>query len=158
MGVIIYQGYGEEKEVLYNSYAKKVVGKYLVRKIDEKVGSLVIEKIKMDLPFYEETSKKNNVNQNIFYINTGIKDTFLFAAHSGTGPLAYFNDIRYLEKKDIIKVNMQNKTYTYEVTSIKRSVKNGKLNISNLEGMLYLTTCDQVLKGYQLTVEASLIK
>ena len=68
MGVIIYQGYGEEKEVLYNSYAKKVVGKYLVRKIDEKVGSLVIEKIKMDLPFYEETSKKNNVNQNIFYI------------------------------------------------------------------------------------------
>ena len=53
---------------------------------------------------------------------------------------------------------MQNKTYTYEVTSIKRSVKNGKLNISNLEGMLYLTTCDQVLKGYQLTVEASLIK
>lgn len=158
MGVIIYQNYGEEKEVFYDSHVKKIVGKYVVNTKEEPLGYLIIDKIEMNLPFYEEISKKNNVNQNIFYINTGVKDTFLFAAHSGTGPLAYFNDIRYLEKKDIIKVNMQNKTYTYEVTSIKRSVKNGKLNISNLEGMLYLTTCDQVLKGYQLTVEASLIK
>ena len=68
------------------------------------LGYLVIPKINMKLGFYDYESKLNDVNKNIELINTGISNTYLIAAHSGTGTLAYFNDLRYLEINDEIYV------------------------------------------------------
>ena len=65
--------------------------------IETYYGVLIIPKINMYLGFYDENNKNNDVNKNVMLINTNIKNTYLLAAHSGTGKLAYFNDLRYLD-------------------------------------------------------------
>ena len=125
---------------------------------DTYYGHLIIPKIKMNQGFYNEKSKLNNVNKNIELIPTGIKNTYLFAAHSGVGNIAYFNNLIYLKKGDEIIIQFKNKTNKYEITKIKKEPKTGKINIPNKENIVILTTCDQIKKGYQLIILASLIK
>ena len=90
-------------------------------------GVLIIPKINMYLGFYDVNNKNNDVNKNVMLINTNIKNTYLLAAHSGIGKLAYFNDLRY------------------------------KINIKMEENQVILTTCNQIRKGYQLIVEGNLV-
>ena len=72
------------------------------------------------------------------------------------GNLAYFNDLKYLRKKDKIYLKFENKTLEYEVVNIRSNIKNGKIRIKNKENQLILTTCDQIKKGNQLIIEANL--
>lgn len=120
-------------------------------------GVLIIPKINMYLGFYDENNKNNDVNKNVMLINTNIKNTYLLAAHSGTGKLAYFNDLRYLDIGDEIILKFNNKVNHYIVSSIRNEVKNGKINIKMEENQVILTTCNQIKKGYQLIVEGNLV-
>ena len=43
------------------------------------------------------------------------------------GNLAYFNDLKYLRKKDKIYLKFENKTLEYEVVNIRSNIKNGKI-------------------------------
>ncbi len=122
------------------------------------LGYLVIPKINMKLGFYDYESKLNDVNKNIELINTGISNTYLIAAHSGTGTLAYFNDLRYLEINDEIYLKFKNKTNKYKIKNISRKIKDGKIKISKEENQIILVTCDQIVKGYNLIIEGKLIK
>ncbi len=122
------------------------------------LGYLVIPKINMKLGFYDYESKLNDVNKNIKLINTGISNTYLIAAHSGTGTLAYFNDLRYLEINDEIYLKFKNKTNKYKIKNISRKIKDGKIKISKEENQIILVTCDQIVKGYNLIIEGKLIK
>ena len=99
-----------------------------------------------------------NVGENVTLIDTGINNTYLLAAHSGSGPLAYFNDLRYLSVGDKITLIIDGNIMNYEVVNIRNEIKNGKINIKNEENQVILTTCNQVKKGYQLIIEGSLIK
>lgn len=121
-------------------------------------GYLIIPKINMKLGFYNTSNKLNDVSKNIQLIPTGIKNTYLFAAHSGVGTIAYFNDLMFLKKNDEITLQFKNSINRYKVIEIKKERKTGKINIPNKQNLIILTTCDQIQKGYQLIVIASLIK
>lgn len=121
-------------------------------------GYLVIPKVNMKLGFYNVDNEKNNVGENVTLIDTGINNTYLLAAHSGSGPLAYFNDLRYLSVGDKITLIIDGNIMNYEVVNIRNEIKNGKINIKNEGNQVILTTCNQVKKGYQLIIEGSLIK
>lgn len=124
----------------------------------EYYGYLVIPKVNMKFGFYNVDNEKNNVGENVTLIDTGINNTYLLAAHSGSGPLAYFNDLRYLSVGDIITLIIDGNIMNYEVVNIRNETKNGKINIKNEKNQVILTTCNQVKKGYQLIIEGSLIK
>lgn len=121
-------------------------------------GYLTIPKISMKLGFYQIGSDLNTVSKNIELIETGINNTYLLAAHSGSGYLAYFNDLRYLSINDDIYLEFKEYTNHYRVTNIRREKKDGNIGISNKENQLILTTCDQVVKGYQLIIESILVE
>lgn len=121
-------------------------------------GYLVIPRVNMKLGFYNVDNEKNNVGENVTLIDTGINNTYLLAAHSGSGPLAYFNDLRYLSVGDKITLIIDGNIMNYEVVNIRNEIKNGKINIKNEKNQVILTTCNQVKKGYQLIIEGSLIK
>ena len=116
-------------------------------------GYLVIPKVNMKLGFYNVDNEKNNVGENVTLIDTGINNTYLLAAHSGSGPLAYFNDLRYLSVGDKITLIIDGNIMNYEVVNIRNEIKNGKINIKNEKNQVILTTCNQVKKGYQLIIE-----
>lgn len=121
-------------------------------------GVLIIPSIKMEKGFYNLGNKNNVVNKNITLIDSKIKNTYILAAHSGTGRLAYFNDLRYLSIEDDIYIKFKSNTNHYIISEIKREVKLGSIHIPNKENMLVLTTCDQEQKGYQLIIIAYLHK
>jgi len=117
-------------------------------------GYLIIPVIDMKLGFYNIGNSLNDLSKNIEQIETGLENSYLFAAHSGTGKLAYFNDLRKLKVNDEITLEFRNKTKNYKVVNIRREEKNGSIHIKNEEDQLILTTCDQIVKGYQLIIEA----
>lgn len=119
-------------------------------------GFLIIPSLNMTYGFYDIQSKLNDVNKNVALIDSNIENTYILAAHSGMGNLAYFNDLKYLRKKDKIYLKFENKTLEYEVVNIRSDIKNGKIRIKNKENQLILTTCDQIKKGNQLIIEANL--
>ena len=119
-------------------------------------GFLIIPSLNMSYGFYDTQSKLNDVNKNVALIDSNIENTYILAAHSGSGNLAYFNDLKYLRKKDKIYLKFENKTLEYEVVNIRSNIKNGKIRIKNKENQLILTTCDQIKKGNQLIIEANL--
>ncbi len=119
-------------------------------------GFLIIPSLNITYGFYDIHNEFNNVDRNVTLINSNIENTYVLAAHSGMGNLAYFNDLKYLRKKDKIYLKFENKTLEYEVVNIRSNIKNGKIRIKNKENQLILTTCDQIKKGNQLIIEANL--
>ena len=120
-------------------------------------GYLIVPSINMIYGFYDIDNDLNNVDKNVTLLNSNIKNTYILAAHSGTGHLAYFNDLRYLKKGNKIHLKFENNTNEYEIINIRSEPKTGKIKIKNEENQLILTTCDQIRKGNQLIIEATLI-
>lgn len=120
-------------------------------------GYLIVPSINMTYGFYDIDNDLNNVDKNVTLLNSNIKNTYILAAHSGTGYLAYFNDLRYLKKGNKIYLKFENNTNEYEIINIRSEPKTGKIKIKNEENQLILTTCDQIRKGNQLIIEATLI-
>ena len=106
---------------------------------------------------YDYDNPLNDVEYNIEFIDTHVTDTYLIAAHSGVGQKAYFNDLANLNIDDDIYLELYDKNMHYKVIDITSTIKNGEVYINNSPGFLYLTTCDQTIKGYQLTIIASII-
>jgi len=116
-------------------------------------GILTIPKINLEKEIYPLGSPLNDVNKNILYIDTGIANTYLFAAHSGIGNLAYFNNLYKLSLGDFVYLKINNEELKFEIKNIRRVKKTGNINIDNDENMIILTTCDEIAKGYQLILE-----
>lgn len=119
-------------------------------------GYLIIPNLNMTYGFYDIHNELNNVDKNVTLINSNIENTYVLAAHSGSGNLAYFNDLKYLKKYDELYLKFKDKILKYEIINIKSEKKNGKIKIKNKENQLILTTCDQIKKGNQLIIEANL--
>ena len=99
----------------------------------------------------------NDVESNIELIKIPVENSYLIAAHSGTGKKAYFNDLRLLDIGDDIYLDILREEKHYQVTNIYRTIKDGDISISNKSNMIYLTTCDQIFEGYQLVIEGTLV-
>ncbi len=131
-----------KEPIIYDSYVN-----------EEYYGYIKIPSIGMNLGFYEYDNPLNDVDLNVLWIPIPVENSYLFAAHSGVGSVAYFNDLRNVAIGDDIILSLGDKRLHYEVTNIYRTKKDGDIAISKNEGMIYLTTCDQVIKGYQLVIE-----
>ena len=149
-----------EKENIYN--AKNT--NYINNEDNESnvLGILSISKINLKLPFYDKSSKKNNVNKNIEILKeSSMPDkkggTIILAAHSGNSYLGYFKKLFILNKEDEIQIKYKNKEYTYIVDKIYELPKNGQIEINkNInENVLVLTTCSSNSK--QLVITSKLL-
>lgn len=139
---------GCSKSVVQGNYKQEEMAYY---------GYLEIPSINMRLGFYNYDHLYNDVAKNIMFINTGIKDTYVLAGHSGSNHFALFNDLRYVLQNDTLILEIGNQTNKYLVKYIKREIKDGSINIPNESGWLILTTCDQEKKGYQLIIAGKIV-
>ena len=75
----------------------------------------------------------------------------ILAAHRGSSPVAFFNELEHLTIGDEIFLNYQNKQYTYILTEIYDELKDGYLNIYRNEKLdsVILITCNKYTKKYQ---------
>ena len=125
---------------------------------DDSIGTIIIHKINIKEPLYAINSSKNTIDQHVSILkeSTSPKEensTLILAAHSGTGGVAFFKDLKELQIKDEIDIIYENKKYTYTVKEIWKEKKTGYIHINKEIGkQLILTTCDPIEKEYQIIV------
>ena len=98
------------------------------------IGTLEIPKIKVKKGFVDPSSKYNDINYNVTIIETSVfpdveKGAFILAAHSGSGPLAYFKDLYKLGVGDKAYVSYKGVKYTYKIVKIYKQKKQGYVTI-----------------------------
>lgn len=132
--------------------------------IDDSIGKLEIEKIKLKQKLYPINSPKNNIEKNVTILSyseePNIDNSIMFiAAHSGTGKLAYFKNLNKLKKNDIIKLTFKNNNYIYQVKDIWEIKKTGTIDVEKENNtQLILTTCSPTKENYQLIINSIQIK
>ena len=125
---------------------------------DNYIGKLIISKINLKEKIYPIGDEKNNVEKNIMILQGSIPPTeensiFFLAAHSGTGPYAYFKDLDKVTKNEEIKLTYKDKEYYYVVKDIWETSKDGDIEvIKEKENQLILTTCSPTNKEKQLVI------
>jgi LPXTG-site transpeptidase (sortase) family protein len=130
---------------------KKGIPNYIT--IEKNIGVLEIPKISLKQKLYPIDSSKNNIEENVTILKDNYPNILVLAAHSGTGDIAYFNDLNVLETYDYIYLNYYNDNSIYEVKEIKRVPKNGSIRIpKSNENTLVLTTCDPENRYLQIII------
>lgn len=125
---------------------------------DNSIGELRINSINLKEKLYPINDKKNNVDQNVTILKESIppnKDNSIMflAAHSGTGPYAYFKNLDKINKNDTIKLFYEHNEYNYVVKNIWETEKDGDIEITKeKENQLILTTCSPTNKKKQLII------
>jgi len=131
------------KPILINTYKEKPIGK------------LIINRINLNKNIYSINSKENTIEKNIQLLKESTDNLIIIAAHSGSGEIAYFNNLNKLEKNDEIILVLNNTTSKYIVKEYWEQKKNGYIDISKEEqDQLILTTCSPNHQGYQLIVNS----
>lgn len=165
---IIYNKYQEKQEEIKLEYFFEVstIDNYNVikdTKQEDYIAVLEIPSINLKKGLYAIDSKNNNVNKNIEIIDSSdmpdiTKGNFILAGHSGTGRIAFFDDLDKLIVDDTIIVYYKNIKYIYQINNIESIVKDGTIEIKReFEGMITLTTCNQKNKNEQLVITGILI-
>lgn len=129
---------------------------------DEPIGYLTIPIINVNNKLYEVTSKHNNIEENVTILKKSMNlndnnSLLILAAHSGTGKIAYFNNLNKLKIKDEINITYYNNNFIFEISTIEEQPKNGYININqDNRSTLILTTCSPTNKERQLIIESKL--
>ena len=149
----------EEKQETKKEEKKKEETKTSTEKINNTnyyIGKLEIPKIGFSRGFVDKTSKDNNVDKNITVIKESTMPdvkggNLIIAGHSGTGPLAFFNELYRLEKNDRVYVYYNNTKYVYKIVNIYKQNKTGKIKIyrDKSKTTLTLVTCTNNNKNTQ---------
>lgn len=120
------------------------------------IGKLEIPKIGFSRGFVDKSSRDNNVDKNITVIKESTMPdvkggNLIIAGHSGTGPLAFFNELYRLEKNDRVYVHYNNTKYAYKIVNIYKQKKTGKIKIyrNKNKTTLTLVTCTNNNKNTQ---------
>lgn len=128
------------------------------KKVEKPIGYLEIKKLNINQPLYSPDSKHNNVEENITILNYSehpkIENSIMFiAAHSGTGKIAYFEELDNLIINDEVTLYYDNQQYNYVVKNIWDQIKNGSISVTKENTkQLVLTTCSPTKKNYQLII------
>lgn len=165
---IIYNKYQEKQEEIKLEYFFEVstIDNYNViedTKQEDYIVVLEIPSINLKKGLYAIDSKNNNVNKNIEIIDSSdmpdkTKGNFILAGHSGTGRIAFFDDLDKLIVDDTIIVYYKNIKYIYQINNIESIVKDGTIEIKReFESMITLTTCNQANKNEQLVITGILV-
>lgn len=147
-----------------SNYEKNLINSYFEKEGTPKkvldnnyMGILEIPKINLKRGFYNKNNSRNNINKNIMFVGKFDDKDFIFAAHSGNSPIAYFNDIHLLNYNDIINLYYKNKKISYVVYNKYLDNKNGNVNIQkNSEKRIILITCNNNDPNNYLVIEAKL--
>ena len=135
----------DNKEIVSEELTEKQIKNYNTEKY---IAVLKIPKINLERGLYEKNSPLNSVDKNIQIIKESNypnvdKGNFILAAHSGVGKIAYFNDVKNLEKEDEIMVIFNGNQYLYKVSNKYEVDKTGQIEIVRdiTKTTLTLTTC-----------------
>ena len=132
-----------------NNYAKLV---FIKENKNDSIGKLIINKIDLKEELYDINNSKNNIEEHVTILNQ-IDNTIVLAAHSGTGPIAYFERLDELNINDEVYLYLNNNKYKYIVIDIWEEKKNGYIHINKSnKKQLILTTCSPKKVNYQLIV------
>jgi len=116
-------------------------------------GKLIIDKINLNEELFPIDSNENTIERHVSILKDSNKDLMIIAAHSGIGPLAYFQELDKLELNDEIILIIENNKTIYIVKDIWEEKKNGYININKENNkQLILTTCSPNKEGYQLVI------
>ena len=120
---------------------------------NNKYGEIIIDKINLNEELFPINSDENTIERHVSILKDSTKELIIIAAHSGTGPLAYFQNLDKLEINDEIILVIKNKQSIYKVKDIWEEKKNGYININKEKtNQLILTTCSPNKEGYQLVI------
>lgn len=118
---------------------------------------LEIPKINLRKGLYSINSKNNSLKKSIQVIKESNmpsedKGNFILAGHSGTGSLAYFKNLRKLNKADKVYVYYQDIKYEYTIDKIYKVPKNGVVDIYRdyQKNTITLITCNEETKDEQV--------
>ena len=123
-------------------------------------GRISIPKINLEKTLYNIGSNKNNIEENITILKESIypdqENSIMFiAAHSGTGEIAYFNNLDQLEIGDQIIMEYNNKKYIYQINNIQEQQKSGFISgKKEKKKQLVLTTCCPKKENCQLIINS----
>lgn len=132
----------------------KIKYNYIEQK-EEAIGTIFIEKIKVNNKLYDIKDPNNNVDKNVTILYKD-NNTIVLAAHSGTEKVSYFKNLNKLKANDEVIVNINNKIDRYIVEEIWEEEKNGTINFKKEEKeQLILTTCSPDNKKRQLIVSCT---
>lgn len=129
---------------------------------EKPIGKLIIKKINLENDLYSISSKHNNIEENPAILKESIEpakeNSIMFiAAHSGTGKLAFFNELDQLTINDEITLIYKNKTYNYVINKIWEEQKNGYIHVNKEStNQLVLTTCSPTKDKKQLIINSIL--
>lgn len=134
------------------------LGFNIIKKQDSPIAKLTIKKLNLEEYLYDINSNENTIEKHITFLKESIfpneQNSIVFiAAHSGTGKIAYFQELDKLEINDKIQLLYNGKKYNYYVKEIWEEDKNGYINVNkDLENQLILTTCSPSKKNKQLII------
>ena len=128
------------------------------------VARIIIPKIGLDNPLYDIDSDENTVEKNIMFLNNPIfpnndSSIIFLAAHSGSGGIAYFNDLDRLSIEDTLILQYKNYNYYYIIDKIYEVEKDGDIEVNkSSDKQLVLTTCSKTNQKKQLIINSNLEK
>ena len=116
-------------------------------------GTIIINKINLKEELFPIGSEENTIERHVSILKESNEDLMIIAAHSGIGPIAYFQELDKLELNDEIILIIENKKTIYKVKEIWEEKKNGYINFNKEKTkQLILTTCSPNKEGYQLVI------
>ena len=117
-------------------------------------GTLIINKINLNEELFPINSEENTIERHVSILNgSNYPELMIIAAHSGIGPIAYFQELDKLEINDEIILIIENNKSIYKIKDIWEEKKNGYINFNKeKEKQLILTTCSPNKEGYQLVI------
>lgn len=120
------------------------------------IGTLSIPKINFEKGFLDKNHPDNTIEKNIEFLKSSDypdqqKHNVVIAGHSGTGYLAFFNDLNKLVKGDELFLTYKNKKYIYSIDKIYLEDRRGKIGILKdyNRSSLSLITCTLHDKKHQ---------
>lgn len=159
----IEQFFVEEKEPVVSEDDNSTIN-VSESQTDPFIAVLEIPTIHLKKGLYDINSKNNTVSKGIQIIKESdmpdvVNGNFILASHSGTGRIAYFNNLNQLRIDDQVYVYYDHVKYTYQIIRINNVVKDGTIEIERLKtnNMITLTTCSQSDKGKQLILIGQLV-
>ena len=116
-------------------------------------GKLIINKINLNEELFPIGSNENTIERHVSILKDSTEDLMIIAAHSGIGPIAYFQELDKLELNDEIILIIEDNKTIYKVKDIWEEKKNGYININKENTkQLILTTCSPNKEGFQLVI------
>lgn len=133
-------------------------------KVEQPIMHINIPSINVSRDIYDKNSELNDIDKNVIIMkesdypdsNGGI---VIIGAHSGSGSIAYFNDLNKVKENDLVYLKYKNKDYTYKVVKYYLDSKDGNISISNVnnKNKLFLYTCNPHDKTHYLVVVCEML-